>query len=69
MIYLDEEKTKVLIFSGNVANKLLDMGHIITKVIPDKRNKIKTCFIFKGDETIEGDILTIIPPKNLFNEK
>lgn len=58
MIYLDEEKSKVLIFSGNIANKLLDKGHEIVQVRPDKRNKIKTVFIFAGDTTIEKDLLS-----------
>lgn len=68
MVYLDENKSKVLIFSGNTANKLLNMGHVIIQVRPDKRNKIKSCFVFKGDSTIESDIIKVSPPKDYFNE-
>lgn len=66
MIYLDENKSKVLIFSGNIANRLLEKGHIIIQVRPDKRNKIKSCFVFKSDSTLENDFLMVSPPEQIF---
>ena len=64
MIYLNENKTKVLIFSGRVANELLTKGYRIIQVIPDKRNKIKTVFVFEANIGIEKDILSLTESTN-----
>lgn len=66
MIYTDEEKSKVIIFSGRIANELLRRGFQIVEVRPDKRNKIRTVFIFNGEEGIEDAILSLTEPYNPF---
>lgn len=66
MIYTDEEKSKVIIFSGRIANELLRRGFQIVEVRPDKRNKIRTVFIFNGEDGIEGAILSLTEPCNPF---
>lgn len=59
MIFLDETETRFIIFTGNIANKLLDMGYRIVQVRPDKKNKIKTVFIFESKPTVVEDLLSI----------
>ena len=59
MIYLDENKTKVVIFNGKIANELLGLGYRIIQVLPDKRNKIKSVFVFKATKGIEQDVVKL----------
>lgn len=59
LIYLDENKTKVVIFSGKIANDLLSKGYRIIQVLPDKRNKIRTVFVFEANKDIETTILLL----------
>lgn len=66
MIYTDENKSKVIVFSGRIANELLRKGYQIVEVRPDKRNKIKTIFLFKGEVGIEEEILKLTGMKNIF---
>lgn len=53
MIYTDEEKKGIVIYSGKVANELLRQGYHITKVMPDKKNKMRTIYIFAVENNIE----------------
>ena len=46
MIYTDEQKKGIIIYSGKVANELLRQGYRITRVMPDKKNKMRTIYIF-----------------------
>lgn len=66
MIYTDENKSRVIVFSGRVANELLRKGYQIVEVRPDKRNKIKTIFLFKGEIGIEEEILRLSGTDNIF---
>lgn len=59
MIFTDETKERFIVFTGNVANKLLAMGYKIVQVRPDKRNKIKSVFIFESKPTVLEDLLSI----------
>lgn len=56
MHYEDESKNRVIIYSGRIANALLDKGYQIVQVRPDKRNKIKTVFVFRADDGIENEL-------------
>lgn len=60
MHYEDESKNRVIIYSGRIANALLDKGYQIVQVRPDKRNKIKSVFVFRADEGIEDELFGII---------
>ena len=66
MIYTDENKSRVIVFSGRVANELLRKGYQIVEVRSDKRNKIKTIFLFKGEIGIEEEILRLSGTDNIF---
>ena len=45
-----EERETKLIFSPNVARKLLKLGNTIIDIKPNRNNKLKTVFVFKNDE-------------------
>lgn len=60
MHYEDESKNRVIIYSGRIANALLDKGYQIVQVRPDKRNKIKSVFVFRADEGIEDELYRMI---------
>lgn len=47
---MTEERDTKLIFSPNVARKLLKLGNIIIDIKPNRDNKLKTVFVFKNDE-------------------
>lgn len=66
MVYTDEHKSKVFIYSGRIANELLRRGYHIVEVRPDKRNKIKTVFLFQVEKDIEKHILSLTEAKNIF---
>lgn len=53
MIYTDEQKKGIIIYSGKVANELLRQGYRITRVMPDKKNKMRTIFVFAAENNIE----------------
>ena len=58
------EKHDVIIYSGKIANELLRRGHRIVKVMPDRRNKIKTVFVFANDERIVQDMDELTRPND-----
>ncbi|GLC78312.1 hypothetical protein [Lacrimispora brassicae] len=66
MIYTDENKSRVIVFSGRVANALLKKGYQIVEVRPDKRNKIRSVFLFNGELGIENEILRLSGTENIF---
>lgn len=66
MIYTDEHKSRVIIYSGRIANKLLRRGFHIVEVRPDKRNKIKTVFLFQVENDIEQHIISLTESENIF---
>ena len=66
MIYTDENKSRVIVFSGQIANELLRKGYQIVEVRPDKRNKIKTIFLFNVEQGIENEILKLTGTENIF---
>ena len=60
MHYEDESKNRVIIYSGRIANALLDKGYQIVQVRPDRRNKIKSVFVFRSDNGIEDELYQMI---------
>ena len=56
--------SSIIIYSGKIANELLRRGHRIVKVMPDRRNKIKTVFIFANDECIVQDVDELTRPND-----
>lgn len=58
------EEHSIIIYSGKIANELLRRGHRIVKVMPDRRNKIKTVFIFANDECIVRDVDELTRPND-----
>lgn len=50
------EEHNVIIYSGKIANELLKRGHRIVKVMPDRKNKIKTVFVFANERNIVRDV-------------
>ena len=58
------ETGSIIIYSGKIANELLRRGHRIVKVMPDRRNKIKTVFIFANDECIVQDVDELTRPND-----
>lgn len=59
MKYEDETKERIIIYSGWVANALLNKGYRIVQVRPDRRNKIKSVFVFQVENNIERDLLEL----------
>lgn len=58
------DTSSIIIYSGKIANELLRRGHRIVKVMPDRRNKIKTVFIFANDECIVQDVDELTRPND-----
>lgn len=59
MVYTDEEKQAIIIFTGKVARELLRRGYTIIDVKPDKANKIKSIYVFRRENDIEKAISEI----------
>lgn len=53
MMYVNEKKDAIVIFSGRVARELLRKGFTIIDIKPDKTNRVKTVFVFKVENQIE----------------
>ncbi len=60
MIYSNEEKNAIIIFSGKVARELLRRGYTIIDVKPDKKNKIKSVYVFRRENEIEKIVADIV---------
>lgn len=60
MRYEDETKERIIIYSGRIANALLDKGYQIVQVRPDRRNKIKSVFVFEVKGDIENDLYVLV---------
>ncbi len=58
------EASSIIIYSGKITNELLKRGHRIVKVMPDRRNKIKTVFVFANDERIVQDVDELTRPND-----
>ena len=58
------EEHNVIIYSGKIANELLRRGHRIVKVMPDRRNKIKTVFVFANERNILRDVDELTRPND-----
>lgn len=56
MRYTNEHKDAMVIFSGNIARKLLRKGYTIIDVKADRTNKIKSVFVFKVEGNFEHDV-------------
>lgn len=54
----DNKKYK-LIFSPNVARKLLKQGNCIYDIKPDKKNINKTIFVFELTSKLENDLANL----------
>lgn len=67
MIYTDEQKKGIIIYSGKVANELLRQGYRITRVMPDKKNKVRTIFVFAVENNIEEALSLQSERTELFN--
>lgn len=52
-------KQSVIVFDGETARKLLRLGYTIIDVKPDKRNKIKSVFVFRYENDIDKAIATV----------
>lgn len=59
MVYTDEERKGMIVFTGRVARELLRRGYTIIDVKPDKTNKIKSIYVFKRENDIEKEIANI----------
>ncbi len=64
MIYTDETKEAIVIFSGHAARKLLRMGYQIIDIKPDKSNRIKSVFVFRRENDIEKVLADITYEQN-----
>ena len=60
MHYDNESKNRIIIYSGRIANALLDKGYQIVQVRPDRRNKIKSVYVFRADAGIEDELYRMI---------
>lgn len=58
------EEHNVIIYSGKIANELLRRGHRIVNVMPDRRNKIKTVFVFANERNIVRDVDELTRPND-----
>ena len=47
------------LIGGDLTNELLRRGHHIVQVRPDRKNKIKTIFLFDGTEELKEDLFNI----------
>lgn len=59
MIYTDEERKGIIVFTGRVARELLRRGYTIIDVKPDKTNKIKSIYVFRRENEIEKELAKI----------
>lgn len=64
MIYTDQAKDAIVIFSGRVARELLRRGYTIIDVKPDKTNRIKSVFVFKRENNIEKVLKVLAEKEN-----
>lgn len=55
MVYGNGRKS-ILVFDGCIARHLLRQGYQIIDVKPDKRNRIKSVFVFRYEKGIEDSI-------------
>lgn len=58
------EEHNIIIYSGKIANELLKRGHRIVKVMPDRKNKIKTVFVFANERNIVRDVDELTRPND-----
>lgn len=58
------EEHSIIIYSGKIANELLKRGYRIVKVMPDRRNKIKTVFVFANERNIVRDVDELTRPND-----
>lgn len=58
------ETGSIIIYSGKIANELLKRGYRIVKVMPDRRNKIKTVFVFANERNIVRDVDELTRPND-----
>lgn len=68
MQFADEQKKAIIIFSGKVARELLRRGYTIIDVKPDKKNKIKSVFVFKFENNIDRVLADIVYSDNISAE-
>ena len=58
------DTSSIIIYSGKIANELLKRGYRIVKVMPDRRNKIKTVFVFAKERNIVRDVDELTRPND-----
>ena len=68
MRFTDEQKEAIIILSGRVARELLRRGYTIIDVKPDKKNKIKSVFVFKFENNIDRVLADIVYSDDTFAE-
>jgi len=68
MQFIDEQKEAIIILSGRVARELLRRGYTIIDVKPDKKNKIKSVFVFKFENNIDRVLADIVYSDDTFAE-
>jgi len=66
MNFTDQTKESIIIFSGGVARELLRRGYTIIDVKADKKNKIKTVFVFKRENNIEQVLYELTMQPDVF---
>ena len=58
------DTSSIIIYSGKIANELLTRGYRIGKLMPDRRNKIKTVFVFANERNIVRDVDELTRPND-----
>lgn len=56
---INQKKQSIIVFNGDTARKLLRLGYTIIDVKPDKRNRIKSVFVFRYENDIDRAIATV----------
>ncbi len=58
-VFIDRDKNSILVFDGDTTRHLLRLGYTIIDVKPDKRNRIKSVFVFRYENGIEKEIAEV----------
>ncbi len=50
------KRESILIFTAELAKKLLKLGYTIIDIKPNKENKERTVFVFKNSDELEANL-------------
>ena len=67
-MYTSETKEAVVVMSGDVARQLLRKGYRIIDIKADKKNKIKSVFVFENEGDFKDDFFNEIRRSNNFDK-